>query len=529
METTRAAASVENGNRYASRDNARRGRAPAGVANRSLPHSIEAEESLLGALFIDAADVVPRCLKAGIGAESFYDSKHGVIFETALRVFAAQGVVDLAVVAEELKAGRRLEEVGGYPFLVQVSGRVPTTASVGYFVDKIREQAILRATIRSAAEIIEQAHNFTSGIEEFCATAEEKLAQVARARVGAGRASRSALPRLLPWGGLVGAQQRAEPPQMVAGLVHRGSKVMLGGGSKSFKTWCLMDLGLSVATGAPWWGLRTTQSRVLYVNFELQPWSFEARTRSICEAKRIPLVGAGAPENFVSWHLRGYASDLSELIPQFLVNTVGSGFDMIILDPIYKCLGDRDENANGEVAGLLNEVEALAVRSDAAVVFGHHFSKGNQATKDSRDRVSGAGAWTRDPDTVITLTPHEEEECFAAEFVLRDLKPRSPMVVRWQFPCMVEEGKMDPSALRQAGRPTEHTVATLVGLLEDEGARSVNSGLTCSKLEQLAKSRKDMSKSTFFRKLEEAVKAGRIERAGTFYFVSESSGLAAAA
>src|SRR5690606_4981307 len=105
------------------------------------------------------------------------------------------------------------------------------------------------------------------------------------------------------------------------------------------------------------------------------------------------------------WHLRGYAADLAELIPQFLVQTVGSKFDMIILDPIYKCLGERDENANGEVAGLLNEVEALAVRSDAAVVFGHHFSKGNQAAKDSRDRVSGAGAWVRDPDTVITLTP----------------------------------------------------------------------------------------------------------------------------
>ena len=221
----------------------------------------------------------------------------------------------------------------------------------------------------------------------------------------------------------------------------------------------------------------------------------------------------------MSWQLRGYAADLGQLIPQFLVQTVGSKFDLIILDPIYKCLGERDENANGEVAGLLNEVEALAVRSDAAVVFGHHFSKGNQAAKDARDRVSGAGAWTRDPDTVITLTPHEEEDCFTAEFVLRDLKPRSPMVVRWQHPCMLADGSLDPNALRQPGRPNEHTVEAIVELLRGEEARGAASGLTYSKLLSLAERKKKMSASTFKRKLKEATESGRVEQVGSVYFV----------
>jgi hypothetical protein len=488
---------------------------------RKLPHSIEAEEYLLSCCLLDGAEVLSKCLKAGIAATSFYDPKHGIIFERLLAMFSGGKEIDVAVLAEELKTEKQLDQVGGYAFLSQVSSRVPTTAQDSYFIEKVREQALLREIIRSATAAVEDCYNFTGGIDEFCAQQEERLLNVARSRLGVSRAAGKSLPRLMPWGDLVGDKPRAEPPQLVEGLIHRGGKVMLGGGSKSFKTWCLCDLGLSVAKGVPWWGLRTARGRVLYVNFELQPWSFEGRVRAICEKKGIALSGEDAP-NFVSWHLRGYAADLRELIPQFLVQTVGSKFDMIILDPIYKCLGERDENANGEVAGLLNEVEALAVRSDAAVVFGHHFSKGNQAGKDSRDRVSGAGAWVRDPDTVMTLTPHEEEECFTAEFTLRDLKPRSPMVVRWSFPCMLADGKLDPSALRQPGAPNKWTAETVVDLLKKEKAFSVNSGLSYSKLEAIAKRKPtEMSESTFKRKLSEAKEMGRVECVGGVYFVEE--------
>jgi hypothetical protein len=511
----------ENERYRARRQRVRRSGAIGSAAGRTLPHSIESEEYLLSCCLLDGVDVLSRCMKAGISGESFYDPKHQIIYERMLMMLAAGKEIDVSVLAQEMKTAKQLDQVGGYAFLTQVSSRIPTTAQAGYFIEKVREQALLREIILSATAAVEDCYGFTGGIDEFCARQEERLLGVARARLGVGRASGKSLPRLMPWGELVGAAPRPEPPQLVEGLIHRGGKVMLGGGSKSFKTWCLADLGLSVSTGAPWWGLRTTRGRVLYVNFELQPWSFEGRIRQICERKALALNGDGVP-SFVSWHLRGYAADLAELIPQFLVQTVGSKFDMIILDPIYKCLGERDENANGEVAGLLNEVEALAVRSDAAVVFGHHFSKGNQAGKDSKDRVSGAGAWVRDPDTVITLTPHEEEECFTAEFTLRDLKPRAPMVVRWAFPCMLADGKLDPGALRQPGAPNKWTAETVVELLRKEKAYGVASGLSYSKLEAIAKKKPTaMSESTFKRKLGEAKEMGRVECMAGLYFVEE--------
>ena len=478
---------------------------------------------MISLLVLDGAAMLARCAKEHVGAEAFYDPRRALMFRAVERVVSAGSEVDAMVLMTELRNAGEWEQVGDALF-VQMTSALPTQAQAGFYLKKLRALALRRHLLLTVQAVAEDVRSFAGDegeIDEWCSAQEQRILDFTRARMGVGRASGKSLPRLMPWGDLVGATRRPEPPQLVEGLIHRGGKVMLGGGSKSFKTWCLADLGLSVAMGVPWWGLRTTRGRVLYVNFELQPWSFEGRIRSICEKKGIALGGEDVP-SFVSWHLRGYAADLRELIPQFLVQTVGSKFDMIILDPIYKCLGERDENANGEVAGLLNEVEALAVRSDAAVVFGHHFSKGNQAGKDARDRVSGAGAWVRDPDTVITLTPHEEEECFSAEFTLRDLKPRSPMVVRWSFPCMLADGKLDPSALRQPGAPNKWTAETVVDLLRKEKAFSVNSGLSYSKLEAIAKRKPtEMSESTFKRKLGEAKEMGRVECVGGVYFVEE--------
>src|SRR5206468_1121617 len=69
----------------------------------------------------------------------------------------------------------------------------------------------------------------------------------------------------------------ATPAELVSQILHRGSKLVIGGGSKSFKTWTLLDLAVSVATGTEWWGFQTTQGRVLYMNFEIQDAFFKAR------------------------------------------------------------------------------------------------------------------------------------------------------------------------------------------------------------------------------------------------------------
>jgi replicative DNA helicase len=150
---------------------------------RSLPHSVEAEEYLLSCCFIDGPDVVSRCLEARIRPESFYDPKNGIIFEKLLDLYNRQQPIDVSIVAEELKTSRQLDSVGGYAYLTQVSSRIPTTAQAGYFIEKVREQALLRELIRSATNAVEDCYNFSGGIDEFVDQVETKIFAVTQNRV----------------------------------------------------------------------------------------------------------------------------------------------------------------------------------------------------------------------------------------------------------------------------------------------------------------------------------------------------------
>ncbi|MEN9634850.1 MAG: hypothetical protein RL077_3254 [Verrucomicrobiota bacterium] len=154
-----------------------------GAVGRTMPHSLEAEEYLLSCCLLDGADVVSRCLEARIRPESFYDSKHGIVYERIVELYNRQAPIEISVVAEELKTSRQLDQIGGYAFLTQISGRIPTTAQATYFIAKVREQALLREIIRSATGAVEDCHAFSGGIDEFVDQIETKIFNVTQNRV----------------------------------------------------------------------------------------------------------------------------------------------------------------------------------------------------------------------------------------------------------------------------------------------------------------------------------------------------------
>jgi replicative DNA helicase len=158
-------------------------RAPAPAAGRVPPHSLEAEEYLLSCCFIDGADVLSRCLEARVGPESFYLPAHRIIFERMIDLYNRGVPVELGVVAEDLKTAQQLESIGGYAFLAQVSGRIPTTAQAGYFIEKVRELHLLRELIRTASSAAEECYGFTGGIDEFIDRIEQNVFAVTQNRL----------------------------------------------------------------------------------------------------------------------------------------------------------------------------------------------------------------------------------------------------------------------------------------------------------------------------------------------------------
>jgi hypothetical protein len=278
-------------------------------------------------------------------------------------------------------------------------------------------------------------------------------------------------------------------PEIIKGLVHQGTKVVIGGGSKSFKTWVQLDAAISVAYGLPWMELETVAGRVLFVNLEIKPEFFQQRVIKIMETRGIQQVS----DRLDVWNLRGHSAPYKIILPRIIERIKEVGYALVVLDPVYKLYGNTDENSASEVAQLLNELERICVDTGAAVLFGAHYSKGNQAAKESIDRISGSGVFARDPDTIIPFTRHEEDESFVVEPILRNLPPMPPFVVTWNHPLMERNEDLDPSKLKQSGgRPKQVQDDALLDLLPD-------SGLTLKNWLSKAQESLQISESTFYR------------------------------
>ena len=98
---------------------------------RTPPHSLEAEEYLLSCCLLDAGETLEACMAAKLPTQAFYFPPHQTIYKTLLNGFRERRTVALEILADDLHKNGQLEAVGGVPFLMQISGRMPTTASTG--------------------------------------------------------------------------------------------------------------------------------------------------------------------------------------------------------------------------------------------------------------------------------------------------------------------------------------------------------------------------------------------------------------
>lgn len=293
------------------------------------------------------------------------------------------------------------------------------------------------------------------------------------------------------------------PEQLVSGILHRGHKLVLGGGSKTNKTWCLLDLGVSVAHGGKWLGFDCKRGRVLYLNFEIDEAHFLYRLKQVTEAKEVKLE----PGTIDLWHLRGHNEPYFDMIPTIIDATKTKEYALVVLDPLYKLLGGADENKATDITEMLNSLESLALHTKAAVAFGAHFSKGNQSGKESIDRISGSGVFARDPDSIMALTKHEEDGCFAVDFTLRNFAAVKPFVVKWKFPLMLRTD-LDPKRLKREPKNEPKY------FVEDITKCLAGKQLNRLALQEECKALVGMSPATFARLLPDAVKQGKIQSSG---------------
>ncbi len=248
----------------------------------------------------------------------------------------------------------------------------------------------------------------------------------------------------------------AIPEELVHGLLHRGTKAVLGGSSKAGKTWLLLDLAVSVATGSPFLRWATSPGKVLFVNLEIPQTFLKLRLQKLCERKPL-----GHLNDLDVWTLRGEFSATESFLEAIIERGCEGEYSLIILDPIYKLMVGRAENTSSAVGVLCHQIERLVVETGAAVVYAHHFTKGDQSGKKALDRLSGSGVFARDADTIVTLTEHDVAGCFTVEMTLRNLPEQPPFVVEWGCPLMHQRHDLNPAALKRPATAANPQNSTL--------------------------------------------------------------------
>jgi hypothetical protein len=438
------------------------------------PHDEDAEAAALGCIFLSPEACTPEIGKVGLDRRSFYMLTHQTIFDCIVRLAAEGKTPDLLTVAGRLRDDGMMEKAGGLGKLSALPDHSPTAMLFEQYAARLNVLRRRREIMQYASCLISRASDLSEPLD----TLQDDLQRA----ISLADTRGDALPEIDDMAEFLAADI-PEPPQLIYGVLYQGSKMVLGGGAKTHKTWTLTDLAVSVACGEPWFSLKTTRAKVLYVNFEMCKFSYQKRSRAICQSKNIKI-----PKGAIDvWNLRSYVASYTVLFPLILERIKKCNYGMIILDPIYKTYGPTDENAAGAVAMLMNGIEQIAAQTGAAVVFGAHYAKGNAASKEAIDRISGSGVFARDPDAIINVTKHEVDEAFTIEATLRDFKPLEPFVVRWIYPLMRRDEDLDPKRLRRANAPKRIDPLDLLAAIEDstsESPVSVSKWATAAKVKR---------------------------------------------
>lgn len=179
-------------------------RPEAAPARREMPASQEAEKHLLACCLLDAT-IVDRCINARLSDSAFFWPQNQTIFATIKRLHERKVALDEQVLMEELNAQNLFSQIGGLPYLMEITSGIPTTAHAGYFIEKVKDLDLRRRFIKNATAAIEGCYGLTGDMGEFMQKAEQDLLCITRDRAKAIRSWKDAV-----------TQARAQLATMVA-------------------------------------------------------------------------------------------------------------------------------------------------------------------------------------------------------------------------------------------------------------------------------------------------------------------------
>lgn len=145
----------------------------SGQLNRALPHSVEAEQGVLGSMIIDPA-IIPE-VEQKIDEQYFYVPAHQTIFNHLLAIFMRDGTLDLLTFTQYLRDMGQLETVGGPAFVTSLFTFVPTASNVTYYLEIVLDKYRRRQLIAGQNEIARCAWNEAEDLGDLLVLAQANI------------------------------------------------------------------------------------------------------------------------------------------------------------------------------------------------------------------------------------------------------------------------------------------------------------------------------------------------------------------
>ena len=152
------------------------------MADRVMPHNLEAEQSVLGSMFLSKY-AAEKCMES-LQKELFYSEAHGRIFQAMSDLVEAGKALDITTLTAELDRKKWLSQVGGVEYISELVNIVPSAANIDQYIAIVEENAIKRRLIEEATQIVTDGYQSTEQLSDLLDRAEMKFLNVVKTRKG---------------------------------------------------------------------------------------------------------------------------------------------------------------------------------------------------------------------------------------------------------------------------------------------------------------------------------------------------------
>ena len=152
------------------------------MAEKVMPHNIDAEQAVLGSMFLNKY-ALQKCVE-NLTEDLFYLDSHNKIFSVLKDLLESNTPIDITTVTNELDNRKWLKSVGGVSYITELMDSVASAANVDEYIKIVNDKAILRRLIEEATNIVTEGYNSSDSLSEVLDKAESKILNVVKTRKG---------------------------------------------------------------------------------------------------------------------------------------------------------------------------------------------------------------------------------------------------------------------------------------------------------------------------------------------------------